>query len=200
MTAAVPPETGIDAAPFAVVDVETTGTSPARGARVTEIAVVRVAPGGAPEVVLETLVDPGVPIPPFIEQLTGITDDLVRGAPAFHAVAREVRAALAEAVFVAHNARFDWSFVSAELAFATGAALAGARLCTVRLTRRYVPELRHRNLDAVTEHFGVANGRRHRAAGDALATADVLARLLAIARERGAATLGELPGFRVIAA
>ena len=83
-------------------------------------------------------------------------------------------------VFVAHNASFDWRFVSAEVARASGRELTGRRLCTVRLARRLLPQLRSRSLDWVARHYGVEiePGKRHRAAGDALATAHCLLRLL----------------------
>ena len=96
---------------LAFVDLETTGTQ-AAGDRITEVAVVRVEANpdgsGAPKVEeWSTLVNPGVPIPPEIQALTGITNDMVRAAPRFAAIADEIAARTANAVFVAHNARFD---------------------------------------------------------------------------------------------
>jgi DNA polymerase-3 subunit epsilon len=96
------------------------------------------------------------------------------------------------AVFVAHNARFDWRFLGAEYALAGVPAPGGKPLCTVRLTRRLVPELRHRGLDHVAAFFGVENPARHRAFGDALATAQVLRALIGRAREGGVETLEDL--------
>ena len=101
-------------------------------------------------------------------------------------------AALAGRVFVAHNARFDWGFVSAEVRRARDLALDGPRLCTVRLARRLVKGVRSCGLDNLTQHFGFDNPARHRAAGDALVTADLLERLLRLAREEGARTLQDL--------
>jgi DNA polymerase III subunit epsilon len=169
---------------FAVVDVETTGMRARAGDRVTEVAIVHVD-GARTEVAMESLVNPGIPIPPFITALTGIGDELVRDAPAFEALADEILDALAGRVFVAHNARFDWAFVQAELERAGAAPPRVERLCTVRMVRRLVPELERRNLDSVREFFGVETDRRHRAAGDALVTAEVLRRLLARAEDRG---------------
>ena len=113
-------------------------------------------------------------------------------AAAFDAVADEVLGALAGRVFVAHNVRFDWGFVDAELRRNRGLALDGPRLCTVRLSRRLVRGLTSHSLDQVTAHFNLDNGARHRAAGDALVTAEILRRLLAIAADQGARTLDEL--------
>jgi DNA polymerase-3 subunit epsilon len=181
----------LDDCAFAVVDVETTGMRAGGNDRITEIAVV-VVHGGRQEVVFDSLVNPGRPIPPVIRSITGITDDMVRAAPPFPAVADQVLAALAGRVFVAHNARFDWGFVSAELRRARDLALDGPRLCTVRLARRLLSNVRSCGLDSLQHHFGLENAARHRAAGDAMVTAEVLARLLRLAREEGARTLQDL--------
>ena len=151
-----------------------------------------VVHGGRREVVLDSLVNPGRPIPPAICAITNITNDMVRDAPTFAEVADQVLAALAGRVFVAHNARFDWGFVSAEVRRARDLALDGPRLCTVRLARRLVQGVRSCGLDNLTQYFGFENAARHRAAGDALVTADLLERLLRLAREEGARTLQDL--------
>ncbi len=171
----------------AVVDVETTGMSARHGDRMTEVAVVHVD-GGRAEVAFESLLNPGVPIPARITMLTGIDDALVRDAPRFEEVADHVLAALSGRVFVAHNVRFDWAFVRAEVERACGVAPRVPRLCTVRLSRALVPELERRDLDTVRFFFGIETDRRHRAAGDALVTAAVLQRLLKRAEERGIST------------
>ena len=177
--------------PYAVVDVETTGMSPRGDDRITEIAIVHVD-GGTRRVAFDSLVNPGRPIPPFITRLTGINDALVAGAPRFAEVADRVLAALHGRVFVAHNARFDLSFLRAELERACDVVFRPPLLCTVRLSRVLVPELRRRNLDSVIDWFGITTDRRHRAAGDAVATAEVLGRLLGRASERGVGTWQEL--------
>ncbi len=181
----------LDECAFAVVDVETTGMRAGGGDRITEIAVV-VVQGGRCEVVFDSLVNPGRPIPPLIRSITGITDDMVRDAPTFAAVADQVLAALSGRIFVAHNARFDWGFVTAELRRSRDLALDGPRLCTVRLARRLVRGIRSCGLDSLQVHFGLANAARHRAAGDALVTAEILALLLRMAREEGARTLQDI--------
>ena len=173
---------------FAVVDVETTGMRAWGSDRITELAVV-VVHGGRREVVFDSLVNPGRPIPPAVCAITNITDAMVRDAPPFHAVADQVLAALAGRIFVAHNARFDWNFVSAELRRARDLGLDGQRLCTVRLARRLVKGIPSCGLDSLQHWFGLENLARHRAAGDALVTAELLARLLRLAREEGARTL-----------
>ena len=117
---------------------------------------------------------------------------MVRDAPTFAAVADQVLAALAGRIFVAHNARFDWGFVAAELRRSRDLALDGPRLCTVRLARRLVKGIRSCGLDSLQVHFGLENAARHRAAGDALVTAEILALLLRLAREEGARTLQDI--------
>ena len=181
----------LDECAFAVVDVETTGMRAGASDRITEIAVV-VVHGGRREVVFDSLVNPGRPIPPAICAITNITNEMVREAPSFAEVVDRVLSALAGRVFVAHNARFDWAFVSAEVRRARDLALDGPQLCTVRLARRLVKGVRSCGLDNLTQHLGFENGARHRAAGDALVTADLLAHLLRLAREEGARTLQDL--------
>lgn len=181
----------LDECTFAVVDVETTGMRAGTSDRITEIAVVVVSRGRR-EVVLDSLVNPGRPIPPAICAITNITNDMVRDAPTFAEVVDQVLAALAGRVFVAHNARFDWGFIDAEVRRARDLALDGPRLCTVRLARRLVKGVRSCGLDNLTQYFGFANSARHRAMGDALVTADLLDRLLQLAHEEGARTLQDL--------
>jgi len=179
---------------FAVVDVETTGGPAERGHRIIDIAIVEVA-GGRIVGEYETLVNPGRGVPPGITALTGITSGMVAGAPYFEHVAETVADRLRSRVFVAHNAMFDWSFVSRELTDSLGEAPAVPLLCTVRLARRLVPELRRRNLDVLCRHFGVEIHARHRAYGDALATARVLLRLLDEAVGLGIEDLETLEGY-----
>jgi len=179
---------------FAVVDVETTGSSAGGGDRVTEVAVV-VVQGVRCEMVFESLVNPGRAIPLPATMVTGITNAMVRQAPEFPELADAVLAALAGRVFVAHNARFDWTFLGAELRRARDVALGGPRLCTVRLARRLVPGLRSCGLDSIMRWFGFENPARHRAGGDAWVTAQLLGRLLALARDTGARTLADLSGL-----
>ncbi len=181
---------------FAVVDVETTGGRPDQGDRITEIAVVTVR-DGAVQGVYETLVNPERSIPPFITRLTSISHEMVRDKAPFRGVCDDVLRALEGHVFVAHNAAFDWRFVSAEVTRSTGRELTGRRLCTVRLARRILPQLRSRSLDWVARHYDVEipEGMRHRAAGDALATAHCLLRLLDEARGHGCERWSELERF-----
>lgn len=167
---------------LAFVDVETTGSSPERE-RVTEIGVVVVDFDGADARVSEwsSLVNPGVPIPAEIQWLTGITNDMVRDAPAFSDLAQDLYDRLDGAVFVAHNARFDYGFLRAEFNRA-GLNFLAKTLCTVRLSRHLYPDRAPHTLDAIIERFGLGGEQRHRALGDAR----VLWRLLQKLAERHA--------------
>jgi DNA polymerase-3 subunit epsilon len=167
---------------YVVVDVETTGTSPWAGDRVTEIAAIVVRDGKVAEQ-FQTLVNPERPIPPMITALTHISWDMVKDAPRFRDVCEELLRVMEGHVFVAHNAEFDWRFLTAEVQRATGRQLQGRRLCTVRLARRVLPHLRSRRLDSLADYYDVEITARHRAAGDAVATAHILLRLLDAARE-----------------
>lgn len=185
----------LDTCRFAVVDVETTGTRPSHGDRIMEVAVA-ILEAGRVALAFESLVNPEMAISPFAARLTGISDDQVRRAPRFGDIADAVLETVSGAVFVAHHVRFDWTFLSVELRRARGLLLQGPRLCTVRLSRRLLPALAARNLDAVARYLAIDIEARHRAAGDAVATAQVLARLVALARERGAATVADLAQLR----
>lgn len=179
---------------FAVVDVETTGSTPARGDRIIEIAVIEVL-GGRVVNDFCTLINPGVGISPWITRLTGICDDIVVDAPRFADVSDHVRDLLTGRVFVAHNVGFDWRFVSEEMRRSRAVMPTGPRLCTVRLAKYAVPGLRRRGLDSVTRYYGVEVHGRHRAGGDARATAEVLIRMLAEADRQEVATWEDLSAW-----
>ncbi len=181
------PETPLSEIPFLVVDVETTGISSWGGDRLTEVAAVFVQ-GGEVREVFQSLVNPGRPISAFITQLTGISNEMVRGAPSFSDIAGELAQQMVGRVFVAHNARFDWNFLSAEFDRMTSSPLdllTNRQLCTVRMARRFLSHLPRRNLDAVAHHYGISINGRHRAMGDARATAYVLLGLLKDAERKG---------------
>jgi DNA polymerase-3 subunit epsilon len=176
---------------YVVVDVETTGARPYAGDRITEIAAVIVRDGEIAEM-FETLVNPQRPIPAFITQLTNITWEMVKDAPPFAEIASDVMDVLDGKVFVAHNAAFDWRFVSAELSRTAGRHLVGRKLCTVKLARKLLPQLPRRSLDHVARYYGVDINGRHRAAGDALATAHCLLRMIDDLAGRGCESWSDL--------
>jgi DNA polymerase-3 subunit epsilon len=149
------------------VDLETTGTSAARE-RITEVGIVSVDFDGGAVRVQEwsSLVNPQRPIPSEIQWLTGITNAMVRDAPSFAELADELLERLRDAVFVAHNARFDYGFLKAEFA-RLGIPWRATTLCTVRLSRLIDPDRSPHTLDAVAARYGLDGEQRHRALGDA---------------------------------
>ena len=149
--------------PIAFVDLETTGGSTGEH-RITEVGVVEVGPEGVSR--WSTLVDPQQPIPPFIQQLTGITDAMVRGAPTFDAVAPGLFERLDGKLFIAHNASFDRGFLRSEFRRA-GFAFNPDVLCTVRLSRALFPAEKRHGLDALVERHALVPSDRHRALADA---------------------------------
>ncbi|HUQ20977.1 MAG TPA: 3'-5' exonuclease [Gemmatimonadaceae bacterium] len=169
---------------YVVVDLETTGNQHYAGDRIMEVAAVRVK-GGKIVDVFETLVNPERPIPQFVSRLTRITWSMVKDAPRFVDIEPRLLEVISGHVFVAHNSNFDWRFLAAEVRRASGRELVGRRLCTVRLARQLLPQLPRRSLDYVARYYGVEIKHRHRAGGDAVATAHCLIRLIDDAADRG---------------
>ncbi len=132
--------------------------------RITEIAVLRVVDGELVER-WSSLVNPGIPIPGNIQSLVGITDEMVAGAPAFPALAAELRRLLDDCVFVAHNARFDYGFIKNEFQ-RIGEGFEAPVLCTVKLSRALYPQHHKHGLDALISRHGLTCSARHRAMGD----------------------------------
>ncbi len=153
------------------LDLETTGAS-ASVDRITEIGLIEVEDG---EYVREwsTLVNPQMEIPPFIEALTGISNDMVAGAPTFAAVSNELQERLRGKLLVAHNARFDYGFLRAEFG-RLDAAYSADVVCTVKLSRKLFPGHARHNLDTLLERHGVTCDERHRALGDARVLWDLI--------------------------
>ena len=149
---------------LAFVDLETTGAT-ATSDRITEIGIIEVDEDGSVRE-WQQLVNPGTRIPPFIEQLTGISNELVAAAPAFADVADETWRRLDGRLFIAHNARFDYGFLKNEFK-RLGVTFRAPVLCTVKLSRRLFPEHKRHNLDSLIERHNLAVGARHRALADA---------------------------------
>lgn len=155
---------------FVVLDVETTGAK-CPPCRMTEIGAYRVRNGRITGE-WQTLLNPQMPIPPFIVELTGITEEMVSNQPTFTEVAPQLLEFIGDAVIVAHNAKFDIGFLNYEIGRTyPGCRLANDNLCTVHLARRVFPGLYNYKLHTVAEHFSITIKNRHRAAGDAHATA-----------------------------
>jgi DNA polymerase-3 subunit epsilon len=160
---------------YAVVDIETTGGM-ARRDRITEIAIV-LFDGEKIVDKFESLINPERSIPYEITRITGITDSMVSNAPKFYEVAKKVVDMTEGAIFVAHNVRFDYSFIREEFA-SLGFTLTRRQLCTVVLSRKAFPGLKSYSLGNLIRHFDIQVENRHRAMDDVLATVDILGRIL----------------------
>ena len=180
---------------IAVIDFETTGISPGQGARATEIAAVLVQDG---QIVgrFQSLMNSGAWVPPFIEQLTGISNAMLRGAPPARAVMREVAQFTRGCPLVAHNAAFDRGFWLAERERADCEPdAAQAFACTVLLSRRLYPQAANHRLGTLAAYHRLPSaGRAHRALADAEVTAHLLLRIQQDVAERFA---GQLAGREV---
>jgi DNA polymerase-3 subunit epsilon len=160
---------------YAIVDIETTGGY-AEKHRVTEIAIYH-HDGMQITDHYKTLINPGRKIPHFITGLTGINYEMVKEAPTFADIADEVLSWLKDRVFVAHNAHFDYSFLKKEFED-NGKTWNTKKLCTVRLSRKIIPGLDSYGLGRLAESLGIKIPDRHRAGGDAFATARIFDILL----------------------
>jgi len=181
----------IEAADWVVFDLETTGLS-ASSARICEIGAQRIRALEAGES-FSTLVNPRVPLPPAIQALTGIGPADLRGAPDAALAVRRFLGFAGEGVLVAHNARFDMAFLEREVDRLTGRRVAAPVVDTVWLARRLLDgRVRRVGLAALAHLFGTTSQPCHRALPDAQATAEILVRLLGLAQERGARTVGDV--------
>lgn len=175
----------LEDAAYVVFDVETTGTSAEKGG-ITEIGAVKLVGGGVVEE-FSTLVNPEMPITPFVVRLTGITNSMVADAPLVREVMPSFEEFVEGAVVVGHNVQFDCSFVAA----ARGEPLPNPVLDTLKLARMLVPGLRRYRLGSLAGHFGVRQVPNHRALSDAAATAEVFVKLQKLLRSAGVRTVGE---------
>ena len=181
---APPPRTPLASAIWTVVDLETTGVG--ASARIVEIGAVRLE-GGEQVRTLSRLVDPGIPMPPRITQITGIRDRDLAGAGPLRPALAEFLALSRGSVLVAHNAAFDVGMLDRALMRLDGTRIGMRVLDTVGLARCLLAgRLARFDLGSVSERFDVSVRPCHRALPDALATAEVLLGLIGLAQERGA--------------
>jgi DNA polymerase-3 subunit epsilon len=188
-------ELSIPQATFVVVDVETTGLSPVAD-RITEIAMMKVRDS----VLLDefsTLINPLRPISAEITRITGIDNMMVQDAPTARDVVPAMVEFLGDSVFVAHNASFDWGFLTQTASRERDLELYNPQLCTVKLSRKILPQLPSKSLGPVTQALGITIPERHRASGDAYATALVLVKYLSfLQKKHGLLTVDEVLRFQ----
>lgn len=179
---------------FVVLDVEAI-IARSRPARIIELGAYRVHNG---EITAEfqTLLNPEVPLPRFVAVLTGISELMLSTAPKFAEIAGAWLEFAGDAVLVAHNSDFDLPLLNREIERVfPGHRMGNSELCTVNLARRLLQKSGGHNLDALAEHFGFEITQRHRAAGDAHATARLLLCLLGQLQQHGVRTLAEARTF-----
>lgn len=179
---------------MAVIDFETTGLGPTAGGRATEIAAVLVRDGVVVDR-YQSLMNSGTWVPPFIQQLTGISNEMLADAPPAAVVMREVAEFTRGCPLVAHNAAFDRGFWHHELERAGCVPdVAHEFACTVLLARRLYPEAPNCKLGTLAQYHALPDmGRAHRALADAQTTAHLLLRMQRDLGERYASVLGPLP-------
>jgi DNA polymerase-3 subunit epsilon len=171
---------------FCFVDIETSGTK-ATFDRITEIAVIEIKNGTILQE-FQTLINPDCSISPFITQLTGIDNEMVKTAPKFSDIAEELLKLLSAKVFIAHNVRFDFAFIKNEFKRA-GIRFSARTACTVKLSRALFPEYKSHSLDKLIKRFGLYYESRHRAYDDA----DMLVQLVNIfSKQFGAGHIEDL--------
>lgn len=171
---------------FAIIDLETTGGTAVRE-RITEIAIA-IHDGEKVLETFSTLVNPERSIPYSITQITGITDEMVRDAPKFYEIAKKVVELTEGCIFVAHNVRFDYSFIQEEFR-RLGYSYVRKQLCTVKMARQAMPGFRSYSLGNLIDQLGIQVENRHRALDDTLATVKVFEKIIAI--ENGTGSMQE---------
>ncbi len=152
---------------YVIVDIETTGGNKNTG-RITEIAAIK-HDGEKVIDTFETLVNPERSIPPFVQRLTGISDEMVAEAPLFSEIAEKFDRFTANTIFIAHNVNFDYRFIREEFR-KIGMEFSRRKMCTVQLSRKAFPGLPSYSLGKITQELSIALEGHHRAGVDAKAT------------------------------
>lgn len=181
------PAIKIDDTCFSVVDVETTGLSANRN-HIIEIGIVKILNYKIVDR-YESLINPGMYIPEFITQFTGITNSDIKDAPRFGEIAGKIREFIGDSVVSGHNLSFDSSFLSSEFLRNSVEPLYNDQLCTLKLARRMFPDLKSKSLSSVTKHLRLRNISAHRALSDAEVTARILLKMMSILEKEHDITL-----------
>lgn len=175
---------------FTVLDLETTGGRPESNG-ILEIGMVRIENCRIADK-FSSLVNPGFPIPPIVRKMTGITGDMVADAPHFEVLADPILDFVDCSILVVHNGPFDLQFLNFYLEQQGRPRLLNPSLCTVKLGEKLLPEAPNRRLETLAQYLGIPLNGRHRAWGDAQATAQIFLAYLRILEEKGIRTLPEL--------
>jgi DNA polymerase III epsilon subunit family exonuclease len=175
---------------FVVIDVEATSL-PKPNNRIMELAAIQLDFDKMGRR-FETLVNPTVSIPKYVQQITGINNEMVASAPTFAEVADDIRNFIGDRVIVAHNSAFDVGIINSELKRIDNTRLLNPSLCTVQLSRKLIPGLDRYRLGEVAKYFNIDIENRHRATDDTVAAAKILINLMEIALEQGKEYLSDL--------
>ncbi len=180
---------------FVIVDIETTGGNPSK-CHIIEIGACKIFRG---EVIsrFATLIKPPQSIPNFITFLTGIDDKLVSSAPKPQEALYKFSDYLNDAVFVAHNANFDFKFIERDFKRYLRKKLENIQICTIKLLRKLFPQIRFYNLDTISSYFEIPHYTRHRAEDDVWITAEVFKIILNKLAEKNISTLEEMMALQV---
>ena len=178
---------------FTVVDIETTGLSK-HYHQITEIAAARLRNGKITKT-FQSLVNPETKIPDFITRLTGIDNEMVKGAPVIKDVMPKFQNFLGENVLVAHCATFDYGFLDTKLRKHYDIGLDNDRLCTRKLANRIIPDLKRKRLTDLCQYFNIKNTQAHRAMSDVNATAEVFTNMLDLLKDKGITEVKDILKF-----
>ncbi len=163
---------------YVIFDTETTGFTPQTGDRIIEIAAVRVHNGVVTEETFDELINPHRPIPMDSFKVHGISNEMLVGAADAAEVIPRFLDFVGQDTLVAHNAEFDMAFLHHEMSLLhLDISQLPNTICTVRMSRKELPDLPRHNLDALTKHFGINVERRHRALDDVIATAEIFLKI-----------------------
>lgn len=168
---------------YVVLDIETTGLSKYKH-KITEIAAVKFKYGKQVDE-FSNLVNPQMPIPRFITRLTGINNDMVKKAPTINKILPGFLNFLGNDMLVAHNATFDYGFISYNAKEHLNHVMMNDRICTRKLASRLLPELPSKKLSSICEFLEISNLSAHRAMSDVIATSNVFSTFLSMMRENG---------------
>ncbi len=182
--------TDLDQTTFIFLDTETTGDQPHRD-RIIELSAIKVRG----EEILESfdeLIDPEMKLPEICEQVSGITQDMVRGKPKFGQVVDRFLEFLGDDIIVAHNADFDRQFVNHELMMAGKPTLSNAQFCTWRLSKRILPKMERYSLEFLADYYGIDKGEAHRALDDTKTAWQFFRKMVGMMRQKDLANLDKL--------
>ena len=160
---------------YSIIDVETTGGK-FNQEGITEIAIYKFDGENIVDQFI-SLINPEIPIQPFVQQLTGITDKMVSNAPKFFQVAKRILEITENSILVAHNSSFDYRMIKIEFD-RLGYDFNIPQICTVKLSKKLIPNLKSYKLGNLVKSLGIPITNRHRASGDAIATVELFKLLI----------------------